>query len=374
MSSAVPTRSSAAPADDAVPTIRFDGISKSYGNVTALSEINLSVRKGEFLTLLGPSGSGKTTLLNIVTGAIAPTSGRVFIDGEDITSKPARERGLAMVFQNYALMPHMNVFDNVAFPLKVREWKPADIRRQVGAVLERVGLTGYELRRPKELSGGQQQRVAIARCLAYSPSIILMDEPLGALDKKLRDQLQGEIKRLHREFGTTLIYVTHDQEEALNLSDTICLMRDGGVEQLGPPEALYFEPNTTFVADFVGESNLFPGVLVDARRMRMANGAEFEVASNRGVPAGTMIKAMVRPENMAVYSDDLNSDEKSVNTLSGIVQAISFVGSMTRLDLQAPDGMPFIVKTISERETLRVRLGDRVRVRWTAADTIVLAL
>jgi putative spermidine/putrescine transport system ATP-binding protein len=359
--------------DSGDEVIRFGGIGKSYGETTALANIDLSVRKGEFLTLLGPSGSGKSTLLNIVTGAIAPTKGRVFIEGRDVTAQPARERGLAMVFQNYALMPHMSVFENVAFPLKVRRWRAADIRRQVGAVLERVGLSGFESRRPRELSGGQQQRVAIARCLAYSPAIILMDEPLGALDKKLRVQLQSEIKRLHRDLGTTFIYVTHDQEEALDLSDTICLMRAGRIEQLGTPEALYFEPTTTFAADFVGESNLFEGTLEDDGCVSAVDGLRFHIAGDRGVPAGTAVKVLVRPEKMQLDTDEVIADGSALNRLSGIVHAVSFVGGMTRLELRTESARAFIVKTISQRAAQRIRPGATLRVCWSAADTVLLA-
>ncbi len=213
--------------------IALNGISKTYGSVTALHPTDLSVDKGEFLTLLGPSGSGKTSLLNLIAGATAPTTGAILLDGRNITQMPPRERGIGMVFQNYALMPHMTVFDNVAYPLRVRREPTSTIRAKVTEALERVGLRGFEDRKPRQLSGGQQQRVGIARCVVYSPAIIMMDEPLGALDKNLREQMQGEIKRLHNELGTTIIYVTHDQEEALNMSDRICLMSAGRIAQLG---------------------------------------------------------------------------------------------------------------------------------------------
>ncbi|MBE2274854.1 MAG: ATP-binding cassette domain-containing protein, partial [Rhodobacteraceae bacterium] len=218
--------------------VRLDRITKRYGVFTALHETELAVRKGEFLTLLGPSGSGKTTLLNAIAGMAIPTSGKVWIDGRDMTVLPPEKRGIGMVFQSYALMPHMTVFDNIAYPLKVRKVAKDEIRRRVTEVLEMVRLPNLALRKPKELSGGQQQRVSIARCLVYNPSLILMDEPLGALDKKLREQMQLEIKRLHVELGITMIYVTHDQEEALNMSDRIMLMNGGRVEQLGSPHDL----------------------------------------------------------------------------------------------------------------------------------------
>ena len=241
------------------PKILLDKVTKRFGGFLALDDVTLGVKQGEFLTLLGPSGSGKTTILNMICGALLPSEGRLLIDGNDVTDKPARERGLGMVFQNYALLPHMSVFDNVAFPLRVRGWSKQRIGEAVRSVLDRVSLTAFADRKPRQLSGGQQQRVGIARCLVYSPDIILMDEPLGALDKNLRDQMQEEIKSLHLELSTTIIYVTHDQEEALNMSDRICLMQRGRIEQLGTPEQMYFEPRTAFVAEFIGESNLFPG-------------------------------------------------------------------------------------------------------------------
>jgi putative spermidine/putrescine transport system ATP-binding protein len=363
------TRSPSPAADEA---IRFEGVGKKFGTAQALGTVNLSVRKGEFLTLLGPSGSGKSTLLNIVTGAVTPTQGRVFIDGKDVTTVPPRERDLAMVFQSYALMPHMTIYDNVAFPLRVRGWKGADIKKQVGTVLERVGLSGYEQRRPRELSGGQQQRVSIARCLAYSPAIILMDEPLGALDKKLRVQLQEEIKRLHRELGTTLLYVTHDQEEALDLSDTICLMKDGEIEQLGTPEQLYFEPRTVFVADFVGESNLFDATLYDACSATLDDYSVVAVAHDRGIAPGARVKVLVRPEKMRLGAAPPDATDRH-NTLAGAVTGISFAGGMTRLELQSASGRAFVVKIISERAAQRTRLGDALHVHWSDRDTVVIA-
>ncbi|MGL3210590.1 ABC transporter ATP-binding protein [Bradyrhizobium sp. BR 1433] len=235
-------------------TLQFCDLRKSYGSAVALDKINLSIATGEFLTLLGPSGSGKTTLLNIVSGMVVPTSGAVLIDGHDVTNIPARDRNLGMVFQNYALMPHMTVFDNVAFPLRMRKFAKKDVERHVMAALDLVRLRDFAQRKPKELSGGQQQRVSIARCLVYKPKLILMDEPLGALDKKLRHQLQFEIKKIHQELGVTILYVTHDQEEALVLSDRICVMNHARVEQVGTPNDLYFRPTNEFVADFLGDS------------------------------------------------------------------------------------------------------------------------
>ncbi|MBB1652067.1 ABC transporter ATP-binding protein, partial [Delftia sp. UME58] len=232
---------------------------KRYGDFVALAPTHLDVARGEFLTLLGPSGSGKTTLLSLIAGLAQPDEGRVLIDGADVTYGAPYERDIGMVFQNYALFPHMSIEENIAFPLKMRKVPAAEARRRAHEALEMVRLPHVASRLPRELSGGQQQRIALARCMVYRPAIILMDEPLGALDKKLRDQMQLEIKRIHRELGTTIVYVTHDQEEAMTMSDRICLMNGGAIEQLGTPADLYFRPRTLFVADFLGESNLLQG-------------------------------------------------------------------------------------------------------------------
>ena len=231
----------------AAAMIELDGVAKSYGDVHALRRTDLSIAKGEFVTLLGPSGSGKSTLLNLIAGMIAPSAGRIVIDGRDATTLPTNQRGLGMVFQNYALMPHMTVFENIAFPLQVRRLPKAEIRRKVAEALDLIQLGHVADRRPRELSGGQQQRVSLARCIVYNPALILMDEPLGALDKKLREQMQLEIKRLHAELGITMLYVTHDQDEALTMSDRIVLMNGGRIEQQGTPDALYFKPETVFL-------------------------------------------------------------------------------------------------------------------------------
>ena len=248
-------------------SLKITGLSKRYGDVVALAPTDLEVAQGEFLTLLGPSGSGKTTLLSLIAGLATPDGGQLLIDGKDATYGAPYERDIGMVFQNYALFPHMTVAENIAFPLKMRKVDAASARKRAAEALELVRLPHVAQRFPRELSGGQQQRIALARCLVYRPAIVLMDEPLGALDKKLRDQMQLEIKRIHRELKTTIVYVTHDQEEAMTMSDRICLMNHGKIEQLGTPSELYFRPRTLFVADFLGESNLLEGT-VERRRGR----------------------------------------------------------------------------------------------------------
>jgi putative spermidine/putrescine transport system ATP-binding protein len=356
----------APPASDVA--VCFRGVSKRYDDLTVLHPLDLSVRRGEFLTLLGPSGSGKSTILNIISGATPPSAGSVFLDGEDVTLKPPRERGLGMVFQNYALMPHMTVFENVAFPLKVRKWKADALRRRVLETLDKVGLKGFAERKPKELSGGQQQRVSIARCLVYSPSIILMDEPLGALDKKLRDQLQGEIKSLHRDIGTTLIYVTHDQEEALNLSDTICLMNHGRVEHLGTPAELYFEPANRFTADFVGESNIIAGTLVEPDRVHTAQGLTMRVHGRRAA-VGSAVEVLVRPENVRVLPPGDAAAEE--NVVDAVVDQLSFVGGRTRV-LALAGSERLLASRVSARDESAIRPGQAVRLAWSAASAVVL--
>ncbi|WP_202814732.1 ABC transporter ATP-binding protein, partial [Bradyrhizobium tropiciagri] len=348
--------------------IALKGVSKMFGPVAALHPTNLIVEKGEFLTLLGPSGSGKTTLLNLIAGAIGPTTGVILLDGRDITRMPPRERDIGMVFQNYALMPHMSVFENVAYPLRARRHPCKTIRGKVMEALDRVGLRGFEDRKPRQLSGGQQQRVGIARCIVYSPAIIMMDEPLGALDKNLREQMQGEIKRLHKDLGTTLIYVTHDQEEALNMSDRICLMRMGEIAQLGTPDELYFKPCNRFVAEFIGESNLMSGRMEAGGRMVIAGDRSITVPDGRW-SEGSECLVMVRPERVRIYAIDENVKE-DVNALTGEVLSISFVGGMTRVTVETENALKITAKMISGLAESRPAPGARVRVCWASSDVV----
>lgn len=353
--------------------IALDGISKSYGSFVALHETDLVVREGELLSLLGPSGSGKSTILNIIAGAVAPTSGRILLNGRDVSIVPPRERGLGMVFQNYALLPHLNVYDNVAFPLRIRRMDKQEVAMRVRGALERVGLLGYERRKPKELSGGQQQRVGIARCIVYSPTVILMDEPLGALDKKLREQLQAEIKRLHKDLRTTIVYVTHDQEEALDLSDRVCLMNGGRVAQIATPQELYFEPINAFVADFVGESNLIEGRVTSRDTVTTANGLTLAVRSTQGHAAESDVKVLVRPEKIRVVdaSPELVSPAQH-NRCTGTIAQTSFVGGMTRIEVQCQGGMLLRIKLASSRASDCLPAGGQVMLSWAASDSVVL--
>lgn len=351
--------------------VEFRELKKSYGTALALDTIDLSISSGEFFTLLGPSGSGKTTLLNIVSGMVSPTSGFVFIDGRDVTNVPPRLRNLGMVFQNYALLPHMSVFDNVAFPLRIRKLPKKDIERSVMEMLEMVRLKDFAHRKPKELSGGQQQRVSIARCLVYKPNLILMDEPLGALDKKLRHQLQLEIKRIHEELGVTILYVTHDQEEALVLSDRICVMNHARIEQVGTPNMLYFRPTNEFVADFLGESNLVCGTIGEARgeiaEVRTSDGAIVRCTLRQPTGRGKDIKILIRPESV-----QLTPAQQGDFGLRGVVQDCAFIGHAIRYTVQV--GTQRLTGFRNSGAGNQVfEPGDQVWVAWSPSEAISLA-
>jgi putative spermidine/putrescine transport system ATP-binding protein len=353
-------------------TIR--GLSKRYGDVVALAPTDLEVARGEFLTLLGPSGSGKTTLLGLIAGLSTPDGGQLLIDGRDMTYGAPYERDIGMVFQNYALFPHMTVADNIAFPLKMRKVDAATARQRALQALDLVHLPQVAQRFPKELSGGQQQRIALARCLVYRPAIVLMDEPLGALDKKLRDQMQLEIKRIHRELGTTIVYVTHDQEEAMTMSDRICLMNHGRIEQLGTPADLYFRPRTLFVADFLGESNLLQGTVdrVDGTQVDVAlaqPGCRARAAAHAALQPGAKVRVMVRPQNMRVGADE----GCGLNAVRGQVLDSMITGSLTKLYVSPPaGGEPLVLCYPTSAADTRHAIGDSVTLQWRSEDAVAV--
>ncbi|MCT4688534.1 spermidine/putrescine ABC transporter ATP-binding protein [Vallitalea sp.] len=275
-------------------------ISKSYDNNLILNDMNLSIRKNEFLTLLGPSGCGKTTTLRIIGGFINPDRGKVVFEDKDITKAPPYKRNLNTVFQKYALFSHLNVYDNIAFGLKIKKMCKNDIRSKVGSVLELVNLKGFENRTIQSLSGGQQQRIAIARAIANEPKVLLLDEPLGALDLKLRKDMQYELKRIQRELGITFIYVTHDQEEALTMSDTVVVMNNGLIQQIGSPENIYNEPSNAFVANFIGESNIIEGIM---RKDCLVNFFNKNIPCvDKGFGANEPVDIVIRPEDVEVVS------------------------------------------------------------------------
>src|SRR5918998_1183172 len=297
---------SAEQTSDQRPSIELEGVTKRFDEVVAVDEVSLALAPGEFFTLLGPSGCGKTTTLRMVAGFEVPSAGRVLIDGEDVVSLPAHKRPTNTVFQSYALFPHLSVADNVAFGLKRKRVPRDEIDRRVREELERVGLAAQINRRPNQLSGGQQQRVALARALVNYPKVLLLDEPLGALDLKLRKGLQVELKRIQRDVGITFIYVTHDQEEALTMSDKIAVMNRGVVEQVADPETVYERPATTFVAGFIGVSNLMPGEVVSANgagaELRLDAGPTVRAPQSAGAAAGERAHAVVRPEKLVLSS------------------------------------------------------------------------
>jgi len=365
-----------------IPKLRVAGLAKYYGAddgearaAPALQPTDLAMADGEFLTLLGPSGAGKTTLLAMVAGLTPPSSGRIWIDGRDVTAEPASRRDLGLVFQNYALFPHLSVYENIAFPLRMRKHSASQIDRAVRDVLERVQLPQLAARTPRELSGGQQQRIALARCLVYRPSIILMDEPLGALDKNLREHMQAEIKRLHVELGITVLYVTHDQEEAFALSDRICLMNNARVEQIGTPPDLYFRPASVFAANFLGESNLVAGRLTSHHgnpALRLDNGILLTLADNDAIQrhdANDAVNGMLRPESIRLgehaprTSDDV--------TLTATVRGVRFAGSVTRIDLALGNDITLVAKMLTRSQPVP-KPGERISIRWAREAMLLL--
>ncbi len=315
------------------------GIQKRYGMAWAVQQADLDVDAGEFVSIVGPSGSGKTTLLTIIAGFEMPTQGCVLVGGRDITSLSPNRRDIGMVFQKYALFPHMTVRQNIEFPLRMRKRSrsgpPGD---QVDEMLDLVQLQAFSDRYPHQLSGGQQQRVAVARALIFGPPVILMDEPLGALDKKLRESMQFEIKRLQEKLGTTVVYVTHDQEEALTMSDRVVVMRDGRVEQIGRPAELYAEPRTPFVADFVGSINFIPATVVstNADVVTVTTGPDtiltLDASRGEAVKTGDMLQLAVRPEHITLHG----SADKGSSLLAGTLDNVVFAGSTVMVFVQLP--------------------------------------
>ena len=335
------------------PAILLDGVAKSYGRQAALHDLDLEVAEGEFFCLLGPSGCGKTTTLNIIGGFVAPSAGEVFIRGVRVDRLPPHRRDVNTVFQSYALFPHMTVADNVGFGLRMARIQRDEARRRVGAALELVGLEAYSRRLPAELSGGQQQRVAVARALVNRPAVLLLDEPLGALDLKLRKRLQVELAAIHHEVGTVFVYVTHDQEEALALSDRVAVMRDGRVEQVGTPEQIYRRPRSRFVAEFIGDSNFFP---LDLIRQHVGLGR-----------ASPDAMAMVRPEAISLsYTEGF---------LHGQVVHASFLGNRTRVAIRCEGCAEPVLAELhrsSGEELGELAPGREVRVSWPRDATVLI--
>jgi spermidine/putrescine ABC transporter ATP-binding subunit len=353
-------------------------VTRRFGDVTAVERLSLDVREGEFFTLLGPSGCGKTTTLRMIAGFVTPTRGRVLIDNEDVTALPPGKRNVGMVFQDYALFPHLTVAENIGFGLRERRTPTAETARRVRELLALVRLPGLEDRYPAALSGGQQQRVALARALAYTPRLLLMDEPLGALDLKLREAMQVELQQLQRELQITTIYVTHDQEEAMSLSDRIVVMADGRAEQIGPPDEIYERPRTAFVASFVGKINVLDGAVlsVDAHGATVDVGEErpIRVRADGPLAVGHRVSIAVRPEQLVMrrvpVPDDGRTGADAV-ILHGAVDRRRFLGNLSHYFVKTPRGRVLLVEVQGHDDAAKV--GDAVQVSWSVEASHVFA-
>jgi spermidine/putrescine transport system ATP-binding protein len=351
------------------------GVTKRYGAATVLRDVSLTVEDREFMTILGPSGSGKTTILRLIGGFTEPTDGKILFDGVDVSPVPIFRRPFNTVFQDYALFPHMTVGQNVGYGLLVRGVGKREIRRKVAEALDVVALEGLAQRYPSQLSGGQRQRVALARALICEPKLILLDEPLGALDAELRRQMQDFLKSLQRQVRITFLFVTHDQEEAIAMSDRICVMNDGRIEQIGPPDEVYYRPQSLFVATFFGDNNLLPGtrrgdggVDTPIGALRCADPGLAELA------AGAPVTIAVRPEALRLELSVSAPTSERENRLPVEVRAVDFVGPTSRIQVAhgaAPD-RPLLVKVPSRMGGLPIRAGDRVDLVWAAADCVAI--
>lgn len=352
--------------------VELKNVSKSYGGPNAVDGVDFALRHGEFLTLLGPSGSGKTTTLLMVAGFEHPTSGDIRVAGRSVLDDPPQRRNLGVVFQSYALFPHMSVRENVEFPLRMRGIERRERRSRAVDILEKVGLDGLEGRRPRQLSGGQQQRVALARALVFEPDALLLDEPLGALDTRLRELMQREIKSLHSRMGMSVLYVTHDQEEAMALSDRIAVMCDGEIVQIGTPSEIYHRPVSAFVANFLGETSFFPCTRRTSAggraQVTYADGSRGTARELRGAqPASELVQASVRPERV----DVLSPSETRENEFDTTVVERAFLGSQTRYVLQALD-CQVMVRRLEGEDGPDLLPGDRCRVGWDGDDAQLL--
>jgi spermidine/putrescine transport system ATP-binding protein len=358
----------------AAPSVSLRAVTKRFGDFTAVREMDLDVPRGHFFTMLGPSGCGKTTTLRMIAGFEDPSEGTVLLDGEDVTSQPAFRRPTNTVFQSYALFPHLSVERNVAFGLERKRVPKEEVRRRVGEELERVGLAREAKRKPRQLSGGQQQRVALARALVNRPAVLLLDEPLGALDLKLRKQLQVELKGIQQDVGITFVYVTHDQEEALTMSDRIAVMNRGVIEQLDEPEEIYERPSTTFVAGFIGVSNLMPGAVVSTNtgsvELRLDAGPTVR-AAGVGVGVGDRAHAVVRPEKLQLHGAGNGATADGGHSVEGQVESSLYLGTATQVIVRLGDDTRMTVLVPNADEEARRRLpaaGDAARLTWSAGN------
>jgi len=355
--------------------VKFDKVDKSYdGEILVVKDLNVDIPKGEFLTMLGPSGSGKTTTLMMLAGFETPTGGEIYLDGEAINKIPPYKRGIGMVFQNYALFPHMTVNENLAFPLEVRKLNISDVVDKVKKALDMVELGAFGNRMPLQLSGGQQQRVALARALVFEPRLVLMDEPLGALDKKLREQMQYEIKHIHEQIGITVVYVTHDQNEALTMSNRIAVFDDGKIQQISSPDILYEKPENAFVAQFIGENNQIKG------KVKSINGKMCVVETEKGEEikslkvnvnsVGDASTVSLRPERVEINS----SDSSFENSFNATVKELIYLGDHIRTRVEVCGNDQFIVKVPNSYKGANLKEGASVKLSWKASDSRALDL
>ncbi|MDH0617073.1 MULTISPECIES: ABC transporter ATP-binding protein [Agrobacterium] len=358
---------------DASPAmVTFENVQKTYdGEALVVRDLNLTVRQGEFLTMLGPSGSGKTTTLMMLGGFEQPTSGHIRLGGQAVERLPPEKRNIGFVFQNYALFPHMTVHDNIAFPLRYRGIRGADASARVKAALDMVKLDGLSERKPQQLSGGQQQRVALARAMVFNPKLILMDEPLGALDKQLREHMQIEIKQIQKRLGITMVYVTHDQSEALTMSDRIAIFHEGRIQQLSDPVSLYNSPENRFVANFIGDNNTLPCTVLAIENgmsvLQMADGAVLKGAGN-DVKVGQPVTVSIRPESLGFHSSDLQVS----NLIEGTVLDSIFLGDRARLSVKVFGDEQIVASVPAKSVGLGLAPGTLVRLRCDATDCRIL--
>ncbi|MGE0751205.1 MAG: ABC transporter ATP-binding protein [Variibacter sp.] len=379
VSSTAPPPTPAAPgvrtADGHKGVIALDRIVKRYADERVVDDVSLDIRGGEFFSLLGPSGSGKTTTLMMIAGFATVDEGTIRVDGVDISNIPPQRRGFGMVFQNYAIFPHLNVFENVAFPLRARRVSESDIKERVGAALNLVRLERFGDRYARQLSGGQQQRVAIARAIVFHPSVVLMDEPLGALDKNLRYDMQVEIKEIQQRLGMTVVYVTHDQEEAMNMSDRIAIMNRGRIEQVGPPADIYERPANVFSGRFLGEANLIEGKVerVDGgiAQLHGPGGASLRAAGAGDVAAGVSASLFVRPERVAIAAGAQGAGAGLGNRLQGTVRRVSFLGNVVRYMVEVAPGTALTID-VQNVGGARLSAGESAVVTWAVDDSRLL--
>ncbi len=355
-------------ADQATPFVQFSEVQKTYdGEILVVKDLNLDIAEGEFVTMLGPSGSGKTTCLMMLAGFETPTEGRIMLGDRELNNVPPHKRGIGMVFQNYALFPHMTVAENLAFPLEVRKLSKSDTVAKVERALDMVELSAFGNRRPGQLSGGQQQRVALARALVFEPDLVLMDEPLGALDKNLREQMQYEIKHIHEKLGMTVVYVTHDQSEALTMSDRIAVFNDGRIQQLAPPADLYEKPDNAFVAQFIGENNRLLGTVEEddgSQCTVRVDGQMIKALSVNHDGRGSKTTLSLRPERVTLNP----ADGSLPNVFDAVVRELIYLGDHIRARVATCGDDEFIVKVPNAHGHLSLAKGTNVRVGWSMED------